>query len=229
MAIGTLGRESDYGAADTFSDSAVLKFRTLPGGDTAWDAVEAIIEGPISSLRKRYYDGSGFPAKKSLGPAQFTAGAWKQYGLDKLVGEFDQVGKMLIALKGAYYRIAQDYKLALDRGVGTDPSINPIAVQQGKISSVDGSGNVSLDLAILAHNMGRGKIKKYCKTNNPNYNAPCDSPNGIYEPKKGLRVKVNKNAWVPGYFPNLGSRALTSIGYVEEVVKRAKQLGCVKL
>ena len=71
-------------------------------------------------------------------------------------------------------------------------------------------------MAILAHNMGQGKIQKYCKTNNPNYNAPCNSPNGIYEPKRGLKVKVDKNAWVPGYFPNLGSGALTSIGYVEE-------------
>ena len=224
MAIGTLGRESDYGATDTLGDAAVLKFRTLPGGDTAWDAVESIIEGPISDLF-----GKDIPAKKSLGPAQFTAQAWKKYGLDKLVGEFDQVGKMLIALKGAFYRIAQDYKLALDRGVGTDPSVNPILVEKGKIKSIDGTGNVSLDLAILAHNMGQGKIQKYCKTNNPNYNAPCNSPNGIYEPKRGLKVKVDKNAWVPGYFPNLGSGALTSIGYVEEVAKRTKQLGCVKL
>lgn len=246
MAIGTLGRESDYGAADTFSDSAVLKFRTLPGGDTAWDAVEAIIEGPISSLRKRYYDGSGFPAKKSLGPAQFTAGAWKKYGLDKLVGEFDQVGKMLIALKGTYYRIAQDYKLALERGIGTDPSVNQIVKtridnkrtkwnvdnpnkKEKKMFTIDGTGNVSLDLAIVAHNMGQEKIQKYCKTNNPKYNGPCNSPNGIYEPKNGLRVKVDKNAWVPGYFPYFESGALTSIGYTEEVVKRAKGLGCVKL
>jgi len=221
MAIATIGRETDYGQAfnlSTVSDSIGLNIRRLPGGDTAVD----FVQGVASFIRGKELD-------QSLGPAQFTSDTWKQYGLHKLVGEFDQVGKMINSLKGAYYRIAQDYKLALGRGIGTEPSINPIAVRQGKISSVDGTGNISLDLAILAHNMGKGKIKKYCKTNNPNYNAPCDSPNGIYEPKDGLRVKVDKNAWVPGYFPNLGSGALTSIGYVEEVAKRAKGLGCVKL
>jgi len=221
MAIGTIGRETDYGEAvslGTVGDTIGLNIRQLPGGDTAVDFVQGLASWAM-----------GRKLDQSLGPAQFTSDTWKQYGLDKLVGEFDQVGKMINSLKGAYYRIAKDYKLALDRGIGTEPSINPIAVQQGKISSIDGSGNVSLDLAILAHNMGRGKIKKYCKTNNSNYNAPCDSPNGIYTPKDGIVVKVDKNAWVPGYFPNLGSGALTSIGYVEEVVKKAKGLGCVKL
>ena len=122
----------------------------------------------------------------------------------------------------------QIVKTRIDKARTKWNSDNPNKKPQ-RMFTIIGSGNVSLDLAILAHNMGRGKIKKYCKTNNPNYNAPCDSPNGIYEPKRGLRVKVDKNAWVPGYFPNLGSGALTSIGYVEEVVKRAKGFGCVKL
>ena len=241
MAIGTLGRESDYGQTDTWHDTAVLKLRALPGGDTAWDFVENTLE----SLDKSTGGHLG-SVRKSLGPAQFTAGTWKKYGLDKLVGEFDQVGKMINALKGAFYRIVKDYKLALSRGIGTKPSVNQITKTRidnkrtkwnrdnpnekaKKMFAIDGTGNVSLDLAILAHNMGKEKIQKYCKTNNPNYNGPCNSPNGIYEPKKGLKVKVDKNAWVPGYFPNLGSGALTSMGYVEEVVKKSKILGCIKL
>ncbi len=238
MAIATIGRETDYGQAfnlSTVSDSIGLNIRRLPGGDTAVD----FVQGVASFIRGKELD-------QSLGPAQFTSDTWKQYGLHKLVGEFDQVGKMINSLKGAYYRIAQDYKLALDRGIGKDPSVNQIVKtridkartkwnndnpnkKSQRMFTIVGTGNISLDLAILAHNMGKGKIKKYCKTNNPNYNAPCDSPNGIYEPKSGLRVKVDKNAWVPGYFPNLGSGALTSIGYVEEVAKRAKGFGCVKL
>ena len=238
MALGIIGRETDYGEGinlGTVGDNIGLNIRQLPGGDTAVDFVQGLASWA-----------TGKKLDQSLGPAQFTSDTWKQYGLDKLVGEFDQVGKMINSLKGAYYRIAQDYKLALDRGIGTDPSVNQIVKTRidkartkwnsdnpnkkpQRMFTIIGSGNVSLDLAILAHNMGRGKIKKYCKTNNPNYNAPCDSPNGIYEPKRGLKVTVNKNAWVPGYFPNLGSGALTSIGYVEEVVKRAKGFGCVKL
>ena len=76
------------------------------------------------------------------------------------------------------------------------------------------------------------KITKYCKTSNPNYNAPCDSPNGLYKPfKDKAAVKVKTKEWVPGYFPNLGFKkgegTLTSIGYLEEVVERANGVTCL--
>ena len=234
MAVATIGRETDYGQS-SIGDDIGLGIRRLPGGDTALDFLRGAGE---------YI--SGKKLDQSLGPAQFTSDTWESYNLHNLVGEYDQVGKMINALKGAFYRIAEDYKLAISRGVGTKPSINPITKTRidkartewngnnpnkkpQRMFTILGTGNVSLDLAILAHNMGKEKIQKYCKTNNPNYNGPCNSPNGIYEPKKGLKVKVDKNAWVPGYFPNLGSGALTSIGYVEEVAKKAKSLGCIKL
>ena len=168
----------------------------------------------------------------SLGPAQFTQGAWKKYGLDDKVGDYDNVGKLFESLLGAFYRISTDYKLAIKRGLTDTPSINPIAVNQGKIKNIDGTGSVSMDLAIIAHNMGQEKIKKYCKTSDAKYNAPCDSPNGLYKPFKDKPpVKVKTGTWVPGYFPNLGfakgEGTLTSIGYLEEVVKRAKLVTCL--
>jgi len=209
-AIATMGRETDYTLGD-YKDAAALTVRNLPLGDWLMDTVEDLA-------------GQGM----SLGPAQFTKDTWEEYGLDKKVGKFTSVGNVVNALIGTIYRIAADYKLALERGVGTKPSVNPIAVQQGKIKNIDGSGNISMDLAIIAHNMGQNKIKKYCKTSDSRYNAPCDSKNGLYKPFKDKPpIKVYTDKVVEGYFPNLRFEQLTSIGYLEEVVKRANAFTCI--
>ena len=213
-AVGILGRETDYGLG-SLQDKGALVLRNIPGGDFVMDSFESIY-------------GQGL----SLGPAQFTIGAWKKYGLDKKVGDFDNIGNLFMSLIGAFYRIATDYQLAIKRGLGDTASINPIAVKQGKIKSIDGTGNISMDLAIIAHNMGQEKIKKYCKTSDARYNAPCDSKNGKYKPFKDKpAIDVYTDKWVPGYFPNLGFKkgegTLTSIGYLEEVVKRANGITCL--
>ena len=209
-AIATMGRESDYSLGD-IKDTAALTVRNLPLGNWLMDTIEDVA-------------GQGM----SLGPAQFTKDAWDAYGLDKKVGDFTSVGNFFNSLVGTLYRIASDYKLGLERGVGTSPSVNPIAVKQGKIKNIEGTGNVSMDLAIIAHNMGQNKIKKYCKTSDSRYNAPCDSKNGLYKPFKDKpAITVYTDKVVPGYFPNLKHNQLTSIGYLEEVVKRAKGLTCI--
>jgi hypothetical protein len=205
-----MGRETDY-SLGSIGDTSALTVRNLPLGNWLMDTVEDIA-------------GQGM----SLGPAQFTKKSWEEYGLDKKVGSFTGVGNVLNALLGTIYRLSTDYNLALERGLGTSPSVNPIAVKKGKIKNIDGSGDISMDLAIIAHNMGQSKIKKYCKTSSPNYNAPCDSPNGLYKPfKDGEAFEVYTDKWVEGYFPNLKHDQLTSIGYVEEVVERANGLGCI--
>jgi len=209
-AVATMGRETDY-SLGSIGDTSALTVRNLPLGNWLMDTVEDIA-------------GQGM----SLGPAQFTKKSWEEYGLDKKVGSFTGVGNVLNALLGTIYRLSTDYNLALERGLGTSPSVNPIAVKKGKIKNIDGSGDISMDLAIIAHNMGQSKIKKYCKTSSPNYNAPCDSPNGLYKPfKDGEAFEVYTDKWVEGYFPNLKHDQLTSIGYVEEVVERANGLGCI--
>ena len=90
--------------------------------------------------------------------------------------------------------------------------------------TIDGSGNVSLDLAILAHNMGTDKIKKYCKTSNSNFAGPCNQK--TYTPYKDKGnpkyvgvLTVYQDQWIKGYFPYLEHNGKTSIGYVEEVQK----------
>jgi hypothetical protein len=177
--------------------------------------------------------GTFAPDGQSLGVGQFTKDTWYEYGLDKIVGEYNYSfnwGKQILAIM---YRIWKDYKLAISKGVGTMPSVNPItkkrvdakrkAEGKKKMFTIDGSGNVSLDLAILAHNMGPGKIQKYCKTNNENFAGPCNQktyrPYDKGNPKDVGELTVYQTDWIEGYFPNLGHGEKTSIGYVEEVQK----------
>ena len=121
--------------------------------------------------------------KQSLGDAQFTKATWDEYGLNDIVGDFNESLGVTEQMLASLHRLSKDYNLALERGIGTNPSVNPITKQRidkerkeynkknpnkpKSMFKINGSGDVSLDLAILAHNMGSGKIQKYCTTNNP--------------------------------------------------------------
>ena len=211
-AIGITQRETKMGKTTTDRD----------------DYAELIRGMGMGSLLPKKYSG------QSLGVGQFTKNTWYEYGLDKIVGEYNYSfnwGKQILAIM---YRIWKDYKLAISRGLGTMPSVNPItkkrvdakrkAEGKTKMFTIDGSGNVSLDLAILSHNMGTSKIKKYCKTSNDNFAGPCDQKTYTpykdkTDPKYVGTLTVYQDQWIKGYFPYLEHKEKTSIGYVEEVQK----------
>lgn len=160
-AIGITQRETKMGKTTTELD----------------DYAEFIRGMGLGSLIPKKYSG------QSLGVGQFTKDTWYEYGLDKVAGEYNYSFNWGKQILGIMYRLWQDYKLAISRGCGTMPSVNPItkkrvdakrkAAGKTKMFTIDGSGNVSLDLAILSHNMGPNKIQKYCKTNNENFAGPC--------------------------------------------------------
>jgi hypothetical protein len=234
-ALGIIGRETQYGGYTTVSDD-VSEFIRGAGAGSVINTIQT-----LNNDARALFNKGG--QTQSLGSAQFTPEAWEEYGLDELVGSYDESFGTFQQVLGSLFRLSKDYNLALKRGIGTKPSVNPI--QKGRVDSerakwnndnpnetpkkmfsVDGTGNVSLDLAILAHNMGSEKMKKYCTTSNKNYAGPCESP--TYTPKKEVgEVTVNQNDWIPGYFPNL-SMGHTAIGYVEEVVKNGNKLNCIK-
>ncbi len=109
-----------------------------------------------------------------------------------------------------------------------------------------------MDAAIMSYNLGSSRFKKkYCKTNNPEFMAPCDSINGVYQPfpkdKPDLVLKVDKNQVIKNYIPNIKTDTTTvtqkainlvsdeptiqyisSLGYLKEVVNTAKSLSCIK-
>lgn len=203
--IGITGRETDVGEGGTWSDATSEIFRS-----TGLGSLVSLFGGDT----------------QSLGHGQFMKDTWYSYGIDKIVGEYNKSFDWTSQILALIYRLKTDLDIAEKRGVGTSPSVNPIIKKredakrkkQGKkkMFSIDGSGNIALDLAILAHNMGKGKIKKYCRTSNPNYAGPCDRKK--YTPKKSVgEVTVYQDEWIPGYFPNLEGGSHTAIGYIEEV------------
>lgn len=221
-AMGVIGRESTFDTGTDFKDEAV-EFLTsvglgfIPqGAQTAYNSARKLAGKETQQM--------------SLGPAQFTKDTWNAYGLDKKIGPYDESFNIINQGLGTLHRINDDYKLALKTGTGTGPSVNPIAVKQGKIKSLNGTGNNALDLAIVSHNMS-GLINKWCETSDPNYAGPCNQT--VYQPfkttKPELKLNVYTNKQILNYFPNKGSAGLTSIGYLEEVANYINKFNCYSI
>lgn len=227
-ALATIKRETDYGFGN-IKDHVGMTLRAS-GGD--WLAnIGEWVRGK----------------QQSLGPGQFTRDTWYDYGLDKLVGDFDEVNTMRNAIVGVMYRLVKDYKYGLKQGLGTGKSINPIFSANHPEMTINGTGNHVLDMAIVAHNRGKGFITKYCTTVNPlknsgkgdnakakknyakDYMGPCHKKTHLPHPNdhEDLILKVNQNDWVKNYFPDSGE-VITSIGYLEDVHEEALRLKCIK-
>jgi len=228
-AIAVMGRETDYGNTSSIGDTIGTTYR-----ENKWLKYANPILWVVDYIPQI--------DTQSLGDAQFTKATWDGYGLNDIVGDYNKSLGVSEQMLGSLHRLSKDYNLALERGIGTNPSINSITKQRvdkerkeynkknpnkpKSMFKINGSGDVSLDLAILAHNMGSGKIQRYCTTSNPNYAGPCNK--ATYTPTKEVgEVKVNQNDWIEGYFPNLKGGSHTAIGYVEEVVKNANTLNCL--
>jgi hypothetical protein len=221
-AMGIIGRESSFDKGTSFKDDSI-EFLTdwglgfIPqGAQTAYNSVKKLAGEE--------------PKQMSLGPAQFTKDTWNAHGLDKKIGPYDKSFNILNQGIGTLHRINDDYKVALKTGTGTGPSVNPIALKQGKITSINGTGNNALDLAIVSHNMP-DLINKWCETSDPNYAGPCNQT--VYQPfkktKPELKVNVYTNKQILNYFPNKGSAGLSSIGYLEKVTKYINKFNCYSI
>ena len=131
----------------------------------------------------------------SLGAAQFTKDTWNKYGLDKLIGDFYESTDVAKSGLGAMFRLLADYRKAIQMGLKSQPSVNPIAVRQKKINSINGTGSNAWDLAIVAHNFGPNMITTWCTTSSPDYAAPCGQstyrPNGEGKDPE-LKVKIGR-------------------------------------
>jgi hypothetical protein len=237
-AMGVIGRETQFGKV-TDSEDDISEW--LRGNGLG--ALPELMISTTNLFRKNN-------KTQSLGLAQFTPETWKSYGLDKSIGDFNSSFNSISQGLGSLYRLATDYKLALKLGLQTGPSVNPTLKKYLGVE-INGSGNNALDLAIVAHNMGNGKIKKYCTTSNELYTAPCDS--ATYQPfkteesfneyKKTSKLinsasvpqnlkkfpgvlKVNQSTPIANYMPNLKGPGHTAIGYVEAVAENAKKFNC---
>ena len=162
-----------------------------------------------------------FGVDVSSGPAQMRVQTAKQLGINR-----DYLQSNLGALDAAYRYLIRSYNKAKQVGYNS-----------GQPSNVEnGTGNGTLDIAIASYNIGPDNITKWCRTNDKNINAPCDSPNGKYQPypkdRKDYFLNVLTNQPILNYVPNRSTdKGYEGIhtkthGYVQTVALELKKLNC---
>lgn len=197
------------------------------------------------------------PDSQSLGSAQYTKNTWDKYGLEKKLGDYDDlinndVAQVVATLLG----LTDRYKRALQAGLKKEPSVNQILDKYRVLTSgIKGTGNNALDLAIMSHNFKEEDcIVKHCTTSHPLYSAPCNKSTSkpfetvssfenwkkdsefmkkVPSTEEHLKkfpgeLKVNQSNLLPNYYPNRKGGAHTSIGYLQKVVEYSKGFPCLK-
>ena len=238
-AIGIIGRESDFGEVmGMYGIKAAPEYLMNKLSDTIPGFRDVLKYGAKKVFNKENW-------VPSMGIAQMTPDIAKKYGvnLEQLMsvsGSLLAVSKHLMDL---YTELTQYY----------DSKSPSKIINKGQlIDNPSSSGNAVLDAAIMSYNLGPSRFKKkYCKTNNPEYMAPCETPDGDYKPfpkdKPELILKVDKTQVIKNYIPNIKTDTTTltqkainivsdtpttqyisSLGYLKEVVNTAKTLSCIK-
>jgi len=224
-AMGILGRESDFG-------KVMGKFGVKAAPEYIMNKMSDVIPGFKGLLQwgaKKVFNKNNWVP--SMGVAQMTPDIAKKYNvnLEELMsvsGSLYAASRYLIDLYGitkSFYDTNQPSKIIYNKKLIDNPS---------------STGNAALDAAIMSYNLGSNKFKKqYCKTNNPEYLADCNAPNGIYLPypkdNPNLKLTVDKNQVVKNYVPTFKTKTgdnqyISSTGYLKEVVGYANKFGCVK-
>jgi hypothetical protein len=239
--VGILGRETTFGTYTEKTDTYVEKARAIGLG-----------RGVDYVLKKHYDD-----KQQSLGMAQITKDYWTRNNLDKILGSYDTSFDTTQQGLAVLYGLKNRYDLALQKGLKKEPSNNQILQKYGIITSVDGTGNNALDLAIVGHNFGEGIINKYVQTSHPLYattigqttSSPFETEESFNTWASRSKLMRSKNVpdnlkqfpgklqvtnnILPNYFPNkaasVNTFSHTSIGYLEGVVDYMNKFGCLDL
>jgi hypothetical protein len=224
-ALGILGRESDYGKMM---------------GKFGYKAAPEYIMNKMSEMIPGFKDALQWGAKKvfrkdnwvpSMGIAQMTPDIAKKYNVN-----LEQLMSVSGSLYAASRYIIDLYKEVAPYFDAGQPS--KIIFNQQLITNPSSTGNAALDAAIMSYNLGPIAFKKkYCKTNSPQYMAPCDSPNGIYQPfpknKPEIKLKVDTKNSVKNYIPTLRTKTgsnqyISNTGYLKEVIEKSNNFNCIK-
>lgn len=168
----------------------------------------------------------------SVGPGQM-----KQSTADDLKIKED-INTVSGALTAVYKYLETAYNSAVKAGYSSNlPSSN---------TPKSDSWSGALDIAIASYNVGLGKIKKYCKTSDPNLKRDCKLAGQVvseqydmlfWSENQKLKEKENApkvkvfNEPVPNYLPNFPTKrwdgvSITTHGYVKEVTSRMKKFNC---
>jgi hypothetical protein len=163
----------------------------------------------------------------SYGPAQIRKATWQGLKMGSLFNmKESELYTIIGAGMGTIVNLANNYKSA--KGIGYSSS---------RATNTPGTGNGALDISIAGHNIG--KPIKWCKTNDKNYAAPCDSKNHKYQPfpktQPNLVLTVLPEE-IPNYIPNKKTEKyqadyknvpLSTHGYVKEVANYMSSYGCL--
>lgn len=223
--IGILGRESDFG-------KVMGKYGIKAVPEYVMNKMSELIPGFKDLLQwaaKKYHNKSNWVP--SMGIAQMTPDVAKKYGINleqlmSLSGSLFAASKYLTDL----YSITKNY-------YDTNHPSN-IIYNKKLIINPSSTGNAALDAAIVSYNLDVENLKKeYCKTNSPEYLAPCNSLNGIYLPypktNPNFKLNVDKRQVVKNYIPTIKTKTgenkyITTTGYLKEVHGYASKLSCIK-
>lgn len=237
--VGILHRESDYGESLKYYSKTGVEY-TMNKMSENFPWFKDVLQSTASSL---FGKDNWVP---SMGVAQMTPDIAKKYGLNL---------EDLMSLSGSLVAVTKHledlYKTMLKY---YDSGSRSKIINKGRlITNPSSSGDAALDAAITAYNLGPSRFtKKYCKTNNPNYMAPCNSPKGIYRPfsksKPGFKLKVYPKLVIKNYIPKIvtdttsvtnkmlnkylrtkpsGQQSINSLGYIKEVVGVANTIDCI--
>jgi len=224
-ALGIIGRESDFG-------KIMGKYGIKAAPEYIMNKISEIIPGFKDILQwgvKKTTGKSNWVP--SMGVAQMTPDIAKKYNVN--LEDLMSVSGSLLAVSKHLIDLYNETKKFYDTNQSSK------IIYNGKlIDNPSSSGNAALDAAIMSYNLGSAKFRKqYCKTNNPEFMAPCNSPNGIYQPypkdNPNLKLKVDTNSVIKNYTPTIKTKTgenqfISNTGYLKEVVGYANKFGCVK-
>ena len=223
-ALGILGRESDFG-------EVMGKYGVKAAPEYIMNKMSEVIPGFKDLLQwgaKKITGKSNWVP--SMGIAQMTPDVAKKYGVDL---------EDLMSVSGSLYAVSR-YLIDLYKQLSSYYDTNKpskIIYNKQLIDNPSSSGNAALDAAIMSYNLGPSKFTKtYCKTNSPEFMAPCNSPNGIFQPypndKPNFKLTVDKNQVIRNYTPTIKTdtgkgQYISNTGYLKEVVGYANKFSCV--
>jgi hypothetical protein len=224
-ALGIIGRESDFG-------KIMGKYGIKAAPEYIMNKVSEIIPGFKEILQWGVKKATGKENwVPSMGVAQMTPDIAKKYNVN--LEDLMSVSGSLLAVSKHLIDLYNETKKFYDTNQSSK------IIYNGKlIDNPSSSGNAALDAAIMSYNLGSAKFRKqYCKTNNPEFMAPCNSPNGTYQPypkdNPNLKLKVDTRSVIKNYTPTIKTKTgenqfISNTGYLKEVVGYSNKFGCVK-
>jgi hypothetical protein len=224
-ALGILGRESDFG-------QVMGKFGVKAVPEYTMNKLSELIPGFKEVLQwgaKKIFNKNNWVP--SMGVAQMTPDIAKKYNVN--LEQLMSVSGSLVAASKYLMQLYNETKQFYDT---TQPS--KIIYNKQLINNPSSSGNAALDAAIMSYNLGASKFKKqYCKTNNIDFMAPCNSQNGEYRPypkdKPNFVLKVDTKQIIKNYVPTIKTKTgnnqyISNTGYLKEVIGYVNKFSCIK-